>query len=168
MKSIVALLVHNDEQPFDELQRRLKELNISSLHLRTFIEVKYFLKRLRHPALIFTDATLPDGTWADVVDAAKTATLSCPVIVVSRFVDLSLYREALQRGAADFIVAPFTTRELESVIHAAMAKSDGGREPPSAAQAGIAVGTDRLLLAESHFAAGTRNEAGSSKGTREH
>lgn len=124
MKGIVALLVHNDEQPFDELQPRLKELNISSLHLQTFIEVKYFLKRLSHPALIFTDATLPDGTWADVVDAAKTATPSCPVIVVSRFVDLSLYREALQRGAVDFIVAPFGTAELESIIRSATARHD--------------------------------------------
>ncbi len=156
MKDITALLVHNDDRPFDELQRRLKELSITSLRLRTFVEAKYFLKRLHHPALIFTDVTLPDGTWADVVEAGKNATPPCPVIVVSRFVDLSLYLEASQKGAADFIVPPFATKDFELIIHSAVRKLADTRGLPSVPRAGGAVGTDGIVLAESYAGAGTK------------
>lgn len=116
MNKITALMVHDEEELFRDLKRRVSELGIPSIQLRTFVEVKYLLKRLHQPTLIFTDVTLPDCTWTDVVEAAKNTTPPCPVIVGSRFVDLSLYLEALQRGAADFIVVPFSTAELESII----------------------------------------------------
>lgn len=140
MKGITVLMVHNEEEPFKELYRRVKGLNISALQLRTFVETKYYLKRLHHPALIFTDTTLPDGTWADVVEAAKNVVPPCPVIVVSRFVDLSLYLEALQKGAADFIVAPFSTAELEPIIRTATAELTESPEPAHA-------GSDRPAVA---------------------
>jgi|GEM_PF-665677 FixJ family two-component response regulator len=133
MNSITTLIVHDEERPFEELYRRLKELNVPSLQLRTFVETKYFLKRLRHPVLIFTDVALPDGTWADVLEAAKNATFPSPVIVVSRFVDLNLYLETLQKGAADFIVAPFTTNDLEFIIRSAMTQLGDSPDPACAA-----------------------------------
>lgn len=119
MERIAALMVHDEDGPFAELERRMSELGIVPIGLRTLVEVKYFLKRLHKPALIFTDVTLPDGTWADVVQEAKNAATPSPVIVVSRFVDLSLYLETLQKGAVDFIVAPVSTSQLESIIRAA-------------------------------------------------
>ncbi|MGH9353462.1 MAG: hypothetical protein ACRD2G_15090 [Terriglobia bacterium] len=151
MKGITALMVHDEEETFRDLKRRVSVLGIPSLQLRTFVEIKYFLKRLHHPALIFTATALPDGTWADVVEAAKNAAPPCPVIVVSRFVDLSLYLEALQKGAADFIVTPFTTAELESIIRSAttrlaespdQARSASDRRPAS--EACVAGAEDRL------------------------
>lgn len=155
MKDITALMVHNEEEPFRDLKRRVSELGIPSLQLATLVEAKYFLKRLHHPALIFTDVNLPDGTWADVVEAAKRVAPPCPVIVVSRFVDLSLYLEASQKGAVDFIVPPFATKDLELIIHSAMRKLDT-RKLSSAPRAGGAVGTDGIVLAESHAGAGTK------------
>jgi len=153
--TMTAIVVHDEEAPFRELKRRLAKLGIASLELRTFVEAKYFLKRLHGSALIFTDITLPDGNWADVVEAAQNATPPCPVIVVSRFVDLHLYLEALQKGAADFVVAPFRTNDLQSVIHSAMMKLADAREPASTASGGVAVGGAGIILAENHVAAST-------------
>lgn len=156
MNKITALMVHDEEELFRDLKRRVSELGIPSIQLRTFVEVKYLLKRLHQPTLIFTDVTLPDCTWTDVVEAAKNTTPPCPVIVVSRFVDLSLYLEALQRGAADFIVVPFSTAELESIIRSATAgltdseeqdRTASDRRPGSGA--GSASEEDRLT-ASSH------------------
>jgi len=96
MRAITAIVVHDEEEPFTDLKRRLARLDIPSLQMRIFVETKYFLKRPHEPAPIFTAVTLPDGNWADVLEAAKNATPPCPVIVVSRFVDLNLYLEALQ------------------------------------------------------------------------
>ena len=131
MKTITVLMVHDEEGVFRDLKHRLSELGLSFFQLRTFVEIKYFLKRLHRSTLIFTDTTLPDGTWADVVEVAKNATPPCPVIVVSRVVDLALYLEAMQEGAADFIVAPFTAVDLESIIRSATMKLADGLGPAS-------------------------------------
>ncbi len=133
MRAITAIVVHDEEEPFRDLKRRLAELGIPSLQLRTFVETKYFLKRLHGSALIFTAIALPDGNWADVLKAAQNAMPPCPVIVVSRFVDLNLYLEALQKGAADFIVAPFRTDDLEFIIRAATTQLGDSRDPAGAA-----------------------------------
>lgn len=168
MRAITAIVVHDEEEPFRDLKRRLAELGIPSLQLRTFVETKYFLKRLHASAPIFTAIALPDGNWADVAEAAHSATPPSPVIVVSRFVDLNLYCEALQKGAADFIVAPFTTQDLQCVIRSAMEKSEAVPAPASKALTGAAVGTDGIVFAERHFAAGTETEVGRAEGGREH
>lgn len=129
MSGITAIVVHDEEEPFRDLKRRLSELGIPSLQLRTFVETKYFLKRLHGSALIFTAIALSDGNWADVLEAAQNATPPCPVIVVSRFVDLNLYLEALQKGAADFIVAPFDTVDLEFIIRSATTQLGDSPDP---------------------------------------
>jgi FixJ family two-component response regulator len=161
--TMTAIVVHDEEEPFRDLKRRLSELGIPSIQLRTFVETKYFLKRLHGSALIFTAIALPDGNWADVVEAAQNATPPCPVIVVSRFVDLHLYLEALQKGAADFIVAPFRTNDLQSIIHSAMMKLADAREPASTASVGLRAPGAAMVEAEDQAAGSTevsRTEAG--------
>jgi FixJ family two-component response regulator len=152
MRETAVFVLFNEEKQFDELIRRLRELDVPWLELRTVVETKYELKRLNRPALIFTAVTLPDGTWADVIDAAKDASSSCPVVVVSRLVDLELYLEALQKGAADFIVPPFESNGLLSIIHAVI-ESANRPEPVSTAPTGVAVGGAGIILAENHVSA---------------
>lgn len=168
MKGITALMVHDEEQPFYDLQHRVSEFGVPSIRLRTVVEVKYFLKRLRQPALIFTDVDLPDGTWADVVTEARNATPPAPVIVVSHFVDLSLYLEALEKGATDFIVAPFTAKDLERVFRTAAETSAGDREQASKVAVDEAVGTNGTIFAKRQFEASIKTEPGCSKTGSEH
>lgn len=164
MRESAVFVLFNEEKHCAELIHRLKELNIASLQLRTVVETKYELKRLHRPALIFTAVTLPDGTWADVVDAARDASSPCPVIVVSRLVDLELYLEVLQKGAADFIVPPFEANDLLSLIDAATKKSANRREPVSTAPAGVAVGAAGIVLADNHVSAGAESRRGEADG----
>lgn len=168
MKGIIALIVHDEEQPFRELERRVSEFGVPSMRLRTVIEVKYFLKRLRRPALILTDVNLPDGTWADVVEEAKNAMPPAPVIVVSHFVNLSLYLEALQKGAVDFIVAPFTTKDLERVIRSATEGAALAQEQASEGASSAAAGTDASTIAQRHPETAIKTERSCTKTGSEH
>lgn len=83
--------------------------------------------------LVFTDVTTPAGTWAEVLHAFERAHI--PVIVVSRTVDLKLYIDALEEGASDFIVPPFTASDLSYIVHNATTRSTvsapKGRSTPS-------------------------------------
>jgi DNA-binding NtrC family response regulator len=131
MTNTKALLVQYEVEPFEGLTQRLGELGISWLLLRTLVETKYYLKRRPEPAMIFTAVSLPDGTWADMVELGRGATPPCPVIVVSRVDNLDLYLEALKKGAMDFIVTPFAGDAVELAVRAARKQLAG--EPQAVA-----------------------------------
>ena len=73
------------------------------------------------PHLVFTDSQLPDGTWADVLAAMRQSELPVNAVVVSPYVDVSLYLQVLEQGAFDFVVPPFRLEEIDHVIRNAMA-----------------------------------------------
>ena len=66
--------------------------------------------------------SLPDGTRADVLEAASTAPTTSPVIVVSALVDIKLYLDVLESGAYDFVVPPLSSDDLTHIVGPAMAK----------------------------------------------
>jgi FixJ family two-component response regulator len=72
--------------------------------------------------LVFAEAKLPDGTWADIVKQARGARKPVKVIVVSRLVDVSLYVDTMEGGAFDFIVPPLSANELTHVVKCAVEK----------------------------------------------
>lgn len=84
------------------------------------------------PSIVFCDASLPDGTWADILTFAGGECPAVPVIVVSRVVDINLYINVLEHGAADFIVPPFYQQDLSHVLSCAM------REPVALQKAALA------------------------------
>jgi DNA-binding NtrC family response regulator len=70
--------------------------------------------------LVFTDTTLPDGTWADILAEAEKAAQPVNVIVVARVVDTRFYIEAIQTGAFDFLAPPFAASDLAYVVRSAL------------------------------------------------
>ncbi len=120
---IRALLVHQEEGPLTELKFVLEGQGIETSRVRTCAEAEAALTRPEPPLLIFTDAVLADGTWADVLKLAEKEPLAQSVIVVSRHVDIPLYLDALESGASDFIVPPFRVAEVAYVVEGALRRS---------------------------------------------
>jgi len=111
-----ALLVHDQEEPLGQLTRILENLHFEVVHTRSCSEAIQALKGERAPSVVFTDVTLPDGTWKDVVGALKESPSAADVILVSRVVDDRLYITALESGAADFVVPPFRESDVAYII----------------------------------------------------
>ena len=65
--------------------------------------------------VIITDVQLFDGDWKRVLQMARQSPTPAEV-VVSRFVDASLYLDALEEGVFDYVVPPFRTVELGYII----------------------------------------------------
>src|SRR6516162_10159363 len=82
-------------------------------------EASLELTRAKPVHLVFTDTTLPDGTWGDVLGLAAKAPAPVNVIVVARLVDVRLYLEVIQSGAFDFITPPFAPGDVARVIRCA-------------------------------------------------
>lgn len=118
-KPISALVVSAQGEQSQTLERALNNQSIHSLRANSCQEARSFLQRAKPPQLLFTDAALPDGTWADLLTLARQARLPVDVIVVSRLDDMGLYLETMEQGAFDFISAPFPACDLAHVVQCA-------------------------------------------------
>lgn len=147
-----ALLVHDEETPFADLKPLLESQGIEVLQARSCAETKAALACAEPPAVIFTNTKLGDGTWADVEALAERERPAVPVIVVSRFVDLPLYIEALERGAADFMVQPFREADLGWIVDSAL--MDRSRTPSGSSRRGTGTRLEGSQHAQNHAASG--------------
>jgi DNA-binding NtrC family response regulator len=119
-QAISALLLHQPSESQRLLKQVLEGRSIEVRWLRNCEEALPVLRESDPPHLVFTEALLPDGTWADVVKLALAALKPVKVIVVSRLVDIRLYVETMASGAFDFIVPPMTSDELAHVLTCAV------------------------------------------------
>jgi DNA-binding NtrC family response regulator len=71
-------------------------------------------------ALAFCSEALSDGTFRDVLVAARNSGVRVPVVVASRLDDTAEYFEAMSLGAFDFIAAPYVRREVEWIVNRAL------------------------------------------------
>ena len=115
-----ALLVCGRPTTFVGLRVMLESREIHVLTARSCGDAVLGLWSKDPPHLVFTETQLADGTWADVLSIAQRSPRPVNVIVVSRIVDLSLYIQALERGAFDFIVPPLEISELDHVVRCAV------------------------------------------------
>jgi len=98
------------------LRKVLNEAGMQVRLVQSCAEVQRTLEEFSVPAALFSDTSLPDGTWADILALATQGARQVPVIVVSRVVDINLYINVLEKGASDFIVPPFYCQDILHVL----------------------------------------------------
>lgn len=110
------------------LRKVLDEAGIDVRLIGNCAATRNILKNFKVPTVRFSEATLPDGTWEDVLGLATGAQLQVVVIVVSRLADMDLYITALEKGASDFIAPPFYRQDVSHVLKRATQSRIGVRE----------------------------------------
>jgi len=118
-EEISTLLVQNEVEPLDTLELVLRDQSIKTCRAYSCQGASLELACGNPVHLVFTDATLPDGTWRDVLALAARAPTPVDVIVVARLVDVRLYLEVIESGAFDFITPPFAACDVAHVIRCA-------------------------------------------------
>ncbi len=115
-----ALFVHHESEPLRTLEKALEGQSVKVCHASNCQEASRLLQDSNPPYLVFTDTTLLDGTWADVLGLAGKAPATVNVIVVAHFPDMRLYVEVIQNGAFDFLAPPFVPSDLAHVVRCAL------------------------------------------------
>ena len=133
-EEISVLLLHGQTNSVGPLITALENQSLKVRWLRNCHEAWPLLQGANPPHLVFTETTLPDGTWADVFNLALKAAKAVNVIVTARVVDDRVYLDTIAGGAFDFIVPPLTGDELTHVVRCAAENvCDRRRAQPSAA-----------------------------------
>jgi DNA-binding NtrC family response regulator len=123
-KKKYRVLVIDDEVSILDV---LKEtLELSGFLCDTVSSGKEGLKRLRGKDtfhLVITDIRLPDMSGLDVLDLMGRKYPFIPVIIITGFATIESTKEAMRRGAADYIPKPFATGSVVASVDKAIRSS---------------------------------------------
>ena len=123
--------------------------------------------RSAHPRLVLLDVRLPDMSGFDVCRSLREEGMTLPIIMVTardEEVDKVL---GLELGADDYVVKPFSLRELVSRVRAALRRAYGelasADSPacslPNAIAIGVVTSTSSIVCGAPGSVANTRNPA---------
>ena len=115
---VFAILVHDKPFPIESLRQALRDLHVDTYSVHSCKEARDLISQT-HPQLVFTDVSVSDGSWADVVSLAEHAEAPLDVIVVGSTVNTKFYVSAIERGAFDFVLPPFELGGLRHVVRTA-------------------------------------------------
>jgi DNA-binding NtrC family response regulator len=120
MDNVWMLLVNGPASSLESLDQNLRRKGIQTRRALSCAQARAALQHPDLPGLILTDTSLTDGAWTDILSVARQAARPVPVIVVSRRVDVPLYLETIDHGAADLIVPPLSADELAYLVRSAI------------------------------------------------
>ena len=100
---ITALLVHDHGEHLARFEESLRLHQVELTHARTCQEASQAIQQDSPPLLIFTDTRLSDDTFQDILKLAAEAKEFVNVLVVSKVGSTTLYLEAMEHGAFDFL-----------------------------------------------------------------
>ena len=84
------------------------------------------LYREQHPMLVLLDISMPGMNGIEVLKAIRAFDADACVVMCSAIGQESMILEAVNSGAADFIVKPFKTEQILAAVELASARQDGG------------------------------------------
>ncbi len=117
---LFAMLVSEEAVMLRRLEVALHQQGVRTSCARDRADARRILSSEQAPNLIFTAASFRDGTWRDVVAMAKRTEPPRPVILVTRLDEISLYLEAMNEGACDYIVPPFGAADVAHIIRSSV------------------------------------------------
>jgi DNA-binding NtrC family response regulator len=118
---ITVLFVHEQAQHLARYEECLRLRNVEVAHARNCQEASEVLQQDSLPLLIFTDTRLSDGTFKDVLELAAKAEKFVHVLVASKIGNITLYMEAMECGAFDFLTPNLELRRFPSILVSAVA-----------------------------------------------
>jgi DNA-binding response OmpR family regulator len=109
--------------------------------------------------LLLLDLVLPDGDGRDILQAARAARPTLPIIVLTARGGEEDRVAGLKNGADDYVVKPFSVKELSARIEAVLRRSP--ERPTDVTQVEFAGGVADLVRGEIRFADGTSEQLSS-------
>lgn len=114
-----ALLAIGDEDDRETLRWLVAECGVQPMPCSTLQEAKTLLAS-HAIGLAFCDDRLSDGDYTDFLGAVRSSRRPMPVVVCSRQLDTSLYLDAMELGAYDFMVRPYTKDDVAWIVEGAL------------------------------------------------
>lgn len=120
-----SILIVEDDEDIQELEKyHCEKLGFKVYTALSTAAAKEWLGKII-PTLILLDIMMPDEHGLALCDWMKANSRynGIPVIVVSALRDEETIQDALERGAVDYLVKPFDTKQFEQKVRRAESRS---------------------------------------------
>lgn len=114
-REILALITDQMASEVEELKSALEESATWCSELSTFMQL---LKRYVH-AVVLLPVTLSSQEWFSIWAVVNTLDLNPSILIYALRTDFSIWTGALEAGAFDVVVAPFTQEKVGAALSAA-------------------------------------------------
>ena len=99
-------------------------------------------------SMVITDLKMPEMSGMEVLDAAKKISPKVPVIMITAFGSIHNAVEAMQEGAADYLLKPFSFETLENTVKKVLKSTDGNANIRLSKQNSMTQSTVKTLVTQ--------------------
>lgn len=148
IKTVKIHLIEDDPILARGLQINL-ELDSHQVQISSHLKEAVVNQKSSEFDFVILDLGLPDGSGFDFLEALRKENQNLPVIILSAQSDEDSIIKGLQQGANDFVKKPYSYRELQARMMAAMRKSGGRTESASSKNyefAGVVVHSEERIV----------------------
>ena len=97
-------------------------------------------------SLVITDVKLPGMSGMEILDRIKNQSQQIPVVMITAFGTIDNAVEAMQAGACDYILKPFSLETLEATVKKILGNSNGNRQAKSAKRPLAGAATTKQII----------------------
>ena len=105
------------------LLKGLQALGIEIVQASNCSQARRILEARPDIRAVLVQVTLPDGDWRTVADTVAANCVNTEVVVLARFADETLRRDALESAAYDLLVEPYRHGDVGRVVGGAVLTS---------------------------------------------
>ncbi len=128
------LIVDDEVEALENCRRILSRLGHECLTEHDPVRALTVIQQER-PGLVLTDLRMPGLSGIDVLNATKRFDPTIKVVLMTAFATVQTAVSSMRQGALDYILKPYTSKDLEEVAHRAFEESPRQNLPPVLARA---------------------------------
>ena len=128
------LIVDDEVEALENCRRILSRLGHECLTEHDPVRALNVVQQER-PGLVLTDLRMPGLSGIDVLNATKRFDPTIKVVLMTAFATVQTAVSSMRQGALDYILKPYTSKDLEEVAHRAFEESPRQNLPPVLARA---------------------------------
>lgn len=135
------LIVEDEDAIAETLAYALRTDGFAPTHVRLIADARRALQGAAPPALVVLDVGLPDGTGFDLCREIRASAehRHLPVIMLTARSEEIDRVVGLELGADDYVVKPFSPREVSLRVRTVLRRMSANARPPAAAAATFAL-----------------------------
>ena len=118
------LIVDDEVEALENCRRILSRLGHECLTENDPVRALTVIQQER-PALVFTDLRMPGLSGIDVLNATKRLDPTIKVVLMTAFATVQTAVCSMRQGALDYILKPYTSKDLEEVTRRAFEEREG-------------------------------------------
>ena len=124
------MVVMSSGERLEALLTELACLRVNVLPIQDFRTAREWLHGHPRVEVVFTDLSLSDGNWCDILKYVLQQGIDASVVVTSRHGDARLWSEVLWLGAYDLLVEPYESFEIGRIVQGAVRAARNSALPP--------------------------------------